>query len=306
MNFPNNSPIKLFKCFISLYLALFVSACDPPAPAPATEAAFDNAMEAGVLTSKATEELSGLVASQNNPTMLWAHNDSGDQNTLYLLDKQGNSKGTATLENATNRDWEDIAYTTFADGNYLYIGDIGDNTAVYDDYAIYRAKEPALTGTLPLNVSLKTEKITFRYADGKYDAECLLIDHQTKDLYVVTKRDTKSRLYRLPYPQSVTALNTAQFVMELPFNYCTAGDISADNQEILLKNYQQVFYWKRRSGETLIDALKREPTLLTYPADQERQGEAIAWAADASGFYTVGEKLTGFDEKQELFFYKKK
>jgi hypothetical protein len=94
--------------------------------------------------------------------------------------------------------------------------------------------------------------------------------------------------------------------MELPFNYCTAGDISADNQEILLKNYQQVFYWKRCSGETLADALKREPTLLAYSADKERQGEAIAWAADASGFYTVGEKLSSFDQKQELFFYKKK
>ena len=287
-------------------MALFVCACDPPAPASATEATFDNAVEAGLLTSKVTEELSGLVASQTNSTLLWAHNDSGDQNTLYLLDKQGNTKGAVTLENATNRDWEDIAYASFADGNYLYIGDIGDNTAVYDDYVIYRAKEPMLTGTLPFSFSLKTEKITFHYADGKYDAECLLIDHQTKDLYIVTKREAKSRLYRLPYPQSFTTLNTAQFVTELPFNYCTAGDISADNQDILLKNYQQVFYWKRRSGETLADVFKREPTLLTYPADQERQGEAIAWATDASGFYTVGEKLAGFDEKQELFFYKKK
>ncbi len=132
--------------------------------------------------------------------------------------------------------------------------------------------KPALTGTLRPAGELKPKNMPFRYA--WYDAECLLIDHQTKDLYVVTKRDTKSRLYRLPYPQSVTALNTAQFVMELPFNYCTAGDISADNQEILLKNYQQVFYWKRRSDEALTDALKREPTLLTYPADQERQGRS--------------------------------
>ena len=51
--------------------------------------------------------------------------------------------------------------------------------------------------------------------------------------------------------------------------------------------------------ETLADVLSRDPQeVTTY--EEEEDGEAIAWARDASGFYTLSE-----GDSQPLFFYEK-
>jgi len=37
--------------------------------------------------NKAIEQASGLIASQKNKDYLWTHNDSGDENRIFLIDK---------------------------------------------------------------------------------------------------------------------------------------------------------------------------------------------------------------------------
>jgi hypothetical protein len=86
----------------------------------------------------------------------------------------------------------------------------------------------------------------------------MFIDHDTKDIYILSKRDLKQRLYKLPYPQSYTQTITAEFVEEVSFStalntmfYITAGDISPDNKEILIRNYGQIYHWRRADGESI-------------------------------------------------------
>ena len=146
--------------------------------------------------------------------------------------------------------------------------------------------------------------------------ECLLIDQKTKDVFIVSKRETSKRLYKIT-ASSIVAGGTAkaEFVRELNFSkpistdskfvtaaYITGGSISTDNSEILVKNYYEVYYWKRKAGESISDALSRTPK--TVPYKMEPQGEAISFASDGNGYYTISE-LDGSGPVR-LYFYKKK
>lgn len=288
-----------------ILLFVFAFSCHTESPQPAaTEADFAEAENVGTFTDTQLNELSGLIASRTNAGLLWTHNDSGDTNRVFLVNTQAQRIGQYFVENTKNRDWEDIAASTFSDGTYIYLADTGDNLQEYGSYTIYRFKEPAQS-QLSNGGSIKNaEAIRFKYPDGNHDAECLLIDHETKDLYIVTKREANSKIYRLRYPQATTGTLTAEYMQELSFNFCTAGDISADNQEIILKNYAQVFYWKRRSGESVLDALKRSPKILLYTV--EPQGEALAFSVDNLGYYTTSEENPAVAIKPRLYFYRRK
>src|SRR5690242_5307485 len=78
-------------------------------------------------------EISGLATSINNPGYLWAHNDSGKKSEVYLVDDSLQILLTVKLPVIMNRDWEDIAVGPGPDPNknYIYIGDIGDNLAIF-------------------------------------------------------------------------------------------------------------------------------------------------------------------------------
>lgn len=265
---------------------------------------FDNVQDAGIIENTQIDEASGLVASIKNKDILWTHNDSGDYNRIFALDKTGKGRQEFILEGATNRDWEAIGIAHLPEGSFLYLADIGDNNAEHTDCAIYRVPEPTVT-TAASTTLKNVQKITFKYPDGPRDAECMLIDQSTLDIYILTKRETSQRLYKLAYPQSYSQTMTAEFVTTVTFSsainqafYITDGNISADNEEILVKNYLQIFHWRRQSNETIGDALKRAGTVLPYSG--EPQGEGISFANDGSGYYTISEQLP-----THLYWYKR-
>jgi hypothetical protein len=94
---------------------------------------FDSAVDKGLLENTDIKEASGLAASLNNKGLLWTHNDSGDKNRIFSIDTLGKGKREFYLEGTENRDWEDMAITSFEEGAYLYIADFGDNIAQYSD-----------------------------------------------------------------------------------------------------------------------------------------------------------------------------
>ncbi len=309
--------INFTKCVVILFLCNF-SACNttnPPIPPEPQLPEFEAGKATGDIDNAEIDEASGLVSSLNWPGLLWIHNDSGDKNRVFLIDKKAQWKATFNITGAENRDWEDIAISKFSDGeNYIFLGDIGDNEASYNnDYRIYKFKEPkTLPPALSVNTLDNAETIRFKYPDGSHDAETLLIDHQTKDLYVITKREDRVRIYQLPYPQSTTTQNLAVFIGDLPFGAplggvptgATAGDISNDNSEIIIKNYFQIFYWKLKKGENIKQALQRNSDK-SLPYTPEPQGEGMGFASDNSGYYTVGE--SGESKNiVKLYFYKRK
>ncbi|WP_044172160.1 hypothetical protein [Flectobacillus major] len=298
-----------------LILGLLISCDDNPTPIDTPIDTFEAGANVGSIQNKALDEASGIIASYTNPGMLWVHNDSGDSNRIFLIDNKGQGTKEFYLEGATNRDWEDIAITKFDDGNYLYIADIGDNNAQYPSCTIYRVLEPN-TSSQTVQASSKitltgVKAINFVYPDGPRDAECMMIDHATKDIYILSKRENKQRLYRLKYPQSYTQTTTAEFVEEVSFStainqlfYITAGDISPDNQEILVRNYGQIFHWRRKTGETLPQVLLRPASLTNYnyDASKEAQGEGICFSLDAKGYFTIGE-TTDYNLPVNLYWY---
>ena len=258
-----------------------------------------------ILKVPSLDEASGLAASRSNPDHLWAHNDSGGEPALFLSDQKGMEKGRYVLKQSKNIDWEDLAIGPgpVNEQQYLYVGDIGDNQAIRSSLSIYRVPEPSATDLngidAPVKVDLdQVERIDFVYEDGARDAEVLMIDPSTKHLYLVTKREENVRLYRLDYPQKTTSMDTAIWVSDLPFTYMTAGDISADGTEVLIKNYLNVYYWKKAEQESMEELLKRPGQRLPY--QPEPQGEAIAWTSDASGYFTLSEKA----DAQQTILYK--
>src|SRR3989337_543230 len=188
------------------------------------------------LKNKNLNEISGIAASINNPTLLWSHNDKGNDAEIFLLDENLNVKLTCKIKDVDNRDWEDIATGPGPDPdkNYLYIGDIGDNDAQYQFKYIYRIEEPTWKEGQEATITIASfDTITFQLPDKRKDTEALLINPTTKDLYVISKREKPVYLYELKYPYSKMDTLTASKISALPFSLIVAGDFSADGSEIL-------------------------------------------------------------------------
>jgi hypothetical protein len=269
---------------------LLTFACKNPALSPVD---FSTEPTMATVAPNAIDEASGIAHSRSMPGMLWVQQDSGAPAEVALLGQDGKVQGKLAIPGATNRDWEDLAIGPGPQTGltYLYIGEIGDNNAQYGQYTVYRLPEPRnLTDAVS-----GVERINFRYPDGPRDAETLMLDPQTKDLYVVSKNEAKVRLYRLPYPQSTTDVMTAEALGELPIDgtqlqtKVTGGCISADGSEILLRSYLFVYYWSRSSTQSVADAMQRT-TARELVHRLEPQGEAICFARDSQGYFTLSER----------------
>jgi hypothetical protein len=252
-------------------------------------------------------EISGVAASRINPGVLYIHNDSGNPNQVYLTNGSGANIGTLTLPVA-NRDWEDIAVGPgpVAGVNYVYVADIGDNDTKYSSVFVYRFPEPDLSGqTLPYIANIAAvDVIQLKYPDGPHNAETLMVDPTTKDIYIASKQSNISQIYVVKYPQSTTSITTATPVVALYFNKATAGDISPDGTEMLLRSNEQIWYWKLPAGTSIADGLFTAPQIAPY-ANNEPQGEGVGFAADGSGYYTDTE-IKGYPGKlATISFYKR-
>jgi hypothetical protein len=291
------------KKFIPLFLFFFAcqkSQTQNPDPPVDPVIAYENTPLAITLSGAIVKEASGIADSKTNKGFMWVEQDSGNPPMVYLLRHDGAYTDSIVLEGAMNRDWEDIAVGAGPDNSksYLYIGETGDNNAVYSDYAIYRLEEPAAGAGSVTNY----DKISFTYPDGSHDAEAFLVDDKTKDIYIITKRDDNSRIYKLAYPQNVSSNNVATYVSALGFNGVVSACLSSDGKEVLVKTYTQVFHYMRTNGEALSETLKRSSTTLGYQL--EAQGEALTFDIDMKGFYTLSEEYMSIVPK--LNFYKRK
>lgn len=261
---------------------------------------FQSAVNVGTIPS-VLNETSGIVSSRKNEGVLWAHNDSGAGAYVYALNTQGVLLGTFTVSGATNRDWEDIAIGPGPEPNqqYLYIGDIGGNISNYGNIKIYRVVEPNIFANQspPINATLTTvEVFTFTYpaSYGWHDAETLLIDPATKDLYIITKGNTfvgnytlpgPARVFRAAYPYTNSVLEYKTTISSI--TGCTGGDISPSGTLIAVRNYNSAYIWRRDLAQEVWAAFAGTPC--SVPLASESQGEAIGFAWKNRGYYTVSE-----------------
>jgi hypothetical protein len=264
---------------------------------------FGERIDCGIVDANGINEASGIAASRLNAGILWVHNDSGDKSRIFALNTSGRLCATVYLKGIAARDWEDIAVGPGPDSgvSYVYISETGDNKSRYDEKRIYRFREPLVDSSKSAVIDSVSdvETIRFRYADGKRDAEALMVDPLTRDCYIVTKREMNVRIYRLPFPQDTMRTVTVKYLDTLDLSVIVAADISGDGSEIIMKNYSEVLYWKMKPKDAIIKAVRRKPQKLPYV--KEMQGEAICFSADGKGYYTIGEKVK--NNACHLYFY---
>ncbi|MCH8217197.1 MAG: hypothetical protein IH892_10530 [Planctomycetes bacterium] len=271
-------------------------------PLWAGQSEFAQGVCTGHISSAKLRETSGMVASRQNAGILWMHNDSGAGAELFAVTQSGETVASYRVTGASARDWEDIALGPGPEAgqDYLYIGDIGDNGAKRPYVILYRVPEPRVghKNTTAMARTSPARALRLSYPDGPHDAETLLVDPLTGDLYIITKRDLFSRVYRASPPHSTTERILLERVALMPWGFAVGGDISADGQLILIRGYSSASMFKRPAKGPLWQAFLEPSTLV--PLRQERQGEAICFNAQGTGYYTTSE-----GKNQPIYFYRR-
>ena len=287
---------------------------------------FVNYETFGTANNGRLNEISGMVASVNNPGLFWVHNDSGDDPIVYLVDNQmdivqsvnlqnavyhetvlddnGNESEIARVESIRSVDWEDITMTSIDEGNFIVVGDIGDNRAQRRSVALYSFAEPIFDGSTEISVT--ANKMIIKYAEGPRDAETLMSDPISGELLIMTKRDPRSKIYSFPFVakemviRSKGELNLTPLIEDDGFtNTVVAGDIDRFGN-LILKNYSHVFLLENPDKISALELLLgTTPKELNYIV--EPQGESICWGLDLISYFTISENRGGVP--QPLFRY---
>lgn len=292
---------------VSLLVLCFISACDP-AHEPTLQGRsdqFETTPQKFNITPGIIDEASGLTESASISGYLWTLQDSGKPSSLYLVSKDGQNIKEYNIPGSANHDWEDIASGPGSEQgvNYIYIGEIGNNNLpLTETNIIYRIPEISdINGSFDGG---KLDKIQFKYPDGPRDAETLILDPVTRDLFVISKEAGQTGIYRLPYPQSATEIIIAEKIGIIPSaTTATGGSITTDGAEIVVRTYTSVYYWNRKEGETVGQTLARNASKILSVVI-EPQGEGICFDRQLSGFYTLSEK--GNSSGVSLNYYKRK
>ena len=263
----------------------------------------------GKLNADINNETSGLAASSVNKGLLYIHNDSGDTSRFFLIGTDGALKAIYTFKagpftkNGVT-DCEDIAVSTGPKGKrYVYIGDIGDNNAKRKYITVYRIKEPKLKSSAKLFTGHENaDPLYLKYPDGARDAETLLVDPVEKLFYIISKREDSVSVYTAPllFKPNDTATLTKRCTLFFEGGnngkWISGGNISKDGSQVLVKSYLKVYYWKRKDKEPLWQLLMTPPREMPYKVEQ--QGEAIDFATDGNGYYTISEGIY-----PEVYYY---
>jgi hypothetical protein len=273
---------QIFQALVLSIIPVFFST------APALAVSIGQPTKIGTISASVLPEVSGIVDGRATPNTFWVHNDSGDTARFYAINHQGTLLGTFPLAGAPSGDWEDIAIGSKPDGgNYLYLGDIGDNDANRPSITVYRTDEPQTTtsATIPTG---DYSAAHLQYPNGPRNAESLFVDPLTNTSFIITKSNIPE-IYSVlssAFDNSMTTM-TALGTLSVTLSKPTAADISRDGRHILVRSKTVGYLFERDIGQSVADALHGPGISFTLGA--ESQGEAIGWAADGTGFYTTSE-----------------
>jgi len=288
---------------IILYTLLAASAATSVSAQPT----FSNAVELGTVDFGDLRQASGIAASRNNQAVLWTHNDSGDAARVFAIDAQGQHLGTYNLPNVSKTDFEDMAIGPGPVTNvlYLYVGDIGDNNSSRSDITLIQIPEPAVDprqASRPPTITVKgLRAITLTYPDGAHNAETLLVDPSTGDVFIGTKQAGACRIYVARKQQIDTGVPaTLSFVRELAFDLASGGSISPSGREIVIRQEDFARLWRRLPGQSVNEAFAQTPASIPVVGrPTEPNGEAIGFDPFGRGYFTLSDSAT----TQPLYFF---
>jgi hypothetical protein len=266
----------------------------PDASAAPVADAYGEAQLIGTISDPQLNEISGLAPSHSAKGLWWAHNDSGDQARLYVINSAGKKLGQFIVAGAKNRDWEDMASYIGKDGQaMLLIADSGNNGATQEELTLYRLKEPNLAKSKSGETE-PAEVFTFRYPDGKFDAEALFVDPASGRPYLVTKTNKPPcAIYRFPLPLRAGQTMTLEKVKGAATQrvgqllMTTGAAASPDGNRVVVRTYFTALELMRAKGGGFETIFSSEPETIKIPL--ERQGEAISYTADGKALVTTSE-----------------
>jgi hypothetical protein len=273
---------------------VLVWACTPAEEAPQQQTRRASSL-VGKLENQNIDEASGLARSQDDPNRYWVINDGGPA-ALYAIDNTGKELGRVKLSGASNKDWEDVASFRLQGKPYLLVADIGDNKASREDVRLYVVEEPD-----PGQSRAKpSRRIDFEYPEGPRDAEAVAVDDENARALILTKNDIPALLYSVSLAPAAKSAQTAmrlgaigslpqpsrrdvQFAPKTDNWYWqpTAMDISADGSAAIILTYGGVFLYRREPGEDWLDALQRQPRIISRTRNPKAESVAFNAASDA-------------------------
>ncbi|MFG1818099.1 hypothetical protein ACGFIF_30350 [Kribbella sp. NPDC049174] len=190
-------------------------------PSPAAKKLF-------TIRDERVTESSGLAKAYKYEGIYWTVNDSGDKARVFGVDTTGKVKMELSF-NAEVRDVEAVAVDR--DGT-IYIADIGDNKATRDVVEIYTIPEPGQLGDAG---NVPYHRYDFTYPDGAHDAETLLVEPGTDQLYIVTKSAKGAGIYAAPPAPSREGTNELTKLAPAPAGVFTDGTFLPDGQRVVLR-----------------------------------------------------------------------
>jgi len=264
-------------------------------------AAYEAPETVGRLGSAEITESSGLAASKCQANVLWTHNDSGDGPYLFAIDPAGKHLGVWRVPNAKNVDWEDMAAFKDAAGKcLLYVGDIGNSAKEKRErLLIYRVPEPevlpesASTTRQSAPQTMAADVLEFSYPERPHDAETLLVNPKTAEIYVITRHRTEPAATFTLDGGFGNGVRAARKVGEIkvpavPFGFLTGGDISSDGTRMVLSDYFAAYEMYLPTGaDNFEEIFFAEP----IPVDlgPRKQGEGVAYSADGRFIFATSE-----------------
>jgi len=262
----------------------------------------------GLVTDTRVDEISGLAASRRHDGLFWAHNDSGNPNSIYALTPAGAVVAEYTIEGVRNIDWEDIASFELDGRPWLLLADIGDNGGLRPTIQLILIPEPDAVaisvGTLAPECVL-----TARWPDGPRDAESIAVDPASRTIYLLAKRRVPAQLFALPLeppaaPDEVRTIRQIGIVPGIPqpteeeiasspeigrwLGQPTAMDRRADGSFVVL-TYRDAYLFLARPGDDAAMTLRRQPLRLGVPPLP--QAEAVAFSRDGRAIYATTERI---------------
>jgi hypothetical protein len=234
-------------------------------------------------------ESSGLLIV--SPSEIWTHNDSGYDNELFLVDSNGVLLRTVIVENATNRDWEDLAYDT--EGN-IWINDAGNNGNARDDLRLYKVYKDDIENS----DIVQAEIVQFDYPDQhafppantnmNFDIEAIVYHDEKIHLFTKNRSNPTTgytKMYSVPaFAGSYTATLVDSFFVDSDImrSRVTASDFHVESQKLALLTRTQIIVFSGFIGSNFFQGNVER----YYFKNRTEQVEALGFLTENSYYMT--------------------
>jgi len=201
-------------------------------------------------------ESSGLVATGD---LFVTVNDSGDGGRVFVVDRSGRTVGTTSWTD----DPQDTESLAPAGPGEVWVGDTGDNRRGRDSITVLRVPY----GATDQEVTPAAYELV--YPDRAHDAETLMANPRTGQLFVVSKDIFGGTIYAAPRKLSADHPNRLRAVGE-GFSFATDGSFFPDGRHYVVRGYTSAAVYSFPEHERLD----------SFQLPQQQQGEGISVGPD--------------------------